>query len=159
MERDGIDTDFKDDQDDDNGVLFDGVYVWSIKCHKMSHLNGGIGIIDDIYHIINCNTLDQNHLDINDNNSIEYGNFYVYDQQGIIYNGSRNDNDIYCYCDEWNTGDIISVQINCNQWTIQFLRNGKFVAKSFKLPSCSVTKMFYPIAYSCACKGFHYETI
>ena len=97
---------YENEDKEDNDLIFDDVYIWSIKCHKMSHLNAGIRFIDNIYHIINCKILDKDDLDITD--SIKCGYFYVYDQQEIMYNETRDNKDIYYYCIEWNIGDIIN---------------------------------------------------
>ena len=53
---------------------------------------------------------------------------------------------------EWQNGDIISIIVNCNKWTIQFLKNYEKIGKSMKI----IPDQYYYVAL---CDGIYSEEI
>ena len=93
-----------------------------------------VGIITD-YKI--CNLEDRTLLD----SSLSYfnscgGDCCVVEEQKL---------DDLAKVQQWGEGDIIDIELNCNQWTLKFGRNGKQMGKIIKIKK---NQLYHPVLAS-----------
>ena len=87
---------------------------------------GGIGIISDTEQ---CNQFNF-YLASTSKKNVQV---YYLDGNGIIYDSKNGSSKEICNGVEWGTNDIITVIVDCDNWTLQYYKNNESVADKFAI--------------------------
>ena len=109
-----------------------GIHKWRYNIYECYVI--AVGIITD-YKI--CNEADRTLLD----SSLSYfnscgGDCCIVEEQKL---------DDLAKVQQWGEGDIIDIELNCNQWTLKFGRNGKQMGKIIKIKK---NQLYHPVLAS-----------
>ena len=153
--NDGFEIKRDGTEEDVNQIIFacsrgvnEGIYEWRIKTmtNVQPNCGDGIGIATNIEPLTNTDkeSIWIHNVQRDHNASFLHGggSFYPIDKRNRSVDA-----------DEWSKGDIITIIINCDDWTVKFFMNDKLLGnKAYDIPK----NMTYHLVISSQYGGQHY---
>ena len=126
-----------------------GYHEWKIKCINHSGSFQAIGGHNDYKQIVNYES-----AWFGSGKTITY-HWYGYDQCKIYSDTESECKEVEKIEEGWISGDILTVILDCNNWTMYFRKNDKRICKTFDIQP-NIT--YYPAIAICGAKE-HYMVI
>eukprot|EP01083_Nonionella_stella_P022756 62917_1 len=131
-----------------------GVHEWKIKFLKILHHHSNPGIITNVNDL--CSVKRGYNQLKNSAGSKCCGTLYMWHDWDKQLQGYHDGVlTLHQGCSNINVNDIITVVLDCDNWTLTFLRNEQHIGSMNITPA----QTYHPCIYTCACKGQQYQLL